>query len=832
MTAPTLSAIVHINTPFMQRTFLLLLLVPFLAVPALAQPRAGGQMPAGGTVRGVVLDNGTSTPLRRASVTVRNPGDSSLVTGVLTDSLGRFSLTGLRPGKFIVRISYVGFDRYNSAPFDSRNGEVVELGTVRLEQSKSNSTVTVQAQREFMTQEIDRTVYRTDQLITSGGGTALDVLQNIPQVQVDVDGAVSLRGNQNITVMINGRPLPISGAQLTTLLRSFPAGTIDRIEVIPNPSAKYDPDGVGGIINIVLKQGGNEGLNGGFDVSASTTLNSSLSGNLGYRTGPWTIFGSYGLNYNNHIGEGTRNYYNKTNPTPVVLDQVSGDTSHGLGHSLTASIDYALDQTSTISLSAVGNISSGTEHDLNNYTESVNGATTRRYNRAQDGEENDNSVDVRLGYKWVKETAKNELSVEGRYSRNRSESDNDYVQAQTDPAIDTVPTLQRVDDNNGRNNYALQADYVVPLWEGARLETGYKGEMQRFTGDVASMLFDYSAGEFRNDSSVSNDYIYDRTIHGAYLTYGQQFDQFGVQAGLRAEQFSTSFDQRQLDTVYKNDFFSLFPSAFVTWRPDESVQLKTSYSRRIQRPRPHQLNPFSGFGDALFRRQGNPNLRPEYTDAVEFTATWFSPVGSITVQPYYRHTTDVIRWFERLDTNGFSVLTFENLAEQSNWGSDVIWALRLGDNFSGFTNLSLFQSQTDGSNIQSDLGSNAFGWRLSANLTWKPLDWLDVQLSGFYSAPMTVEQGRIRGFRSVNLAFQAKVLDNQGRISLRINDPFRMQGFEATRDDALFHEEVVRKFNSQSIGLGFSYTFGTQDRRRNNQRGDDDGGGMDPMNMR
>jgi len=783
-------------------------------------------MPAGGTVQGVVLDAADGTPLRRASITVRNLRDSSVVTGVLSDTAGVFTITGLRPGRFFLRVSYVGFDRYNSAPFDARNDETVDLGTVRLAHSTTGSQVSVQTQREFMTQEIDRTVYRTDELITAGGGTALDVLQNIPQVQVDVDGAVSLRGNQNITVMINGRPLPISGAQLTTLLRSFPAGTIERIEVIPNPSAKYDPDGVGGIINIVLKQGGNEGINGGFDISAATNPNASLSGNLGYRSGPWTIFGSYGLNYGTHIGDGVRHYFNKTGTSRLTIDQILADTNVWLGHSMTASVDYALSTTSTVSLSAVGNLSSSDQHNFNRYAQT--GTETSRYNRAQDGEGNDKSVDVRLGYKWVRETAKNELSVEGRLSRNRSESADSYAQG-NEPS-DSIPALQHVNDNSGRNNYAVQADYVVPLWENARLEAGYKTEVQRFTGEIASMLFDYGVGEFRYDSSVSNAYVYDRTIHSGYLTYGQQFGDFGVQAGLRGEQFTTRFDQRTLDTVFDNSFFNLFPSVFLTWRPDENVQLKTSYSRRIQRPRPFQLNPFSGFTDALFRRQGNPNLRPEFTDAVEFTATWFSPLGSVTVQPYYRHTSDVIRWFQQLDTSGFSILTFQNLAEQSTWGGDLIWALRLGDNVTGFTNFSFFQMQTDGSNVQTDLGSDAFGWRASANLTWKPLDWLDVQLSGFYSAPMTVEQGRISGFRSVNLALQAKVLDGSGRISLRINDPLRWQGFEATRDDALFHEEFSRKFNSRSVGLGFSYTFGTQDRRRNTQRGDDDGGGME-MNM-
>jgi outer membrane receptor protein involved in Fe transport len=768
-------------------------------------------------VKGTIIDAESKGPLVRATIALRSARDSSLVSGALTDREGAFTISGLRPGRYYARVSYVG---YRTRIVDSLvlrpGGMERDLGAIALSINPSTTgDVTVSAERDFMTVDIDRTVYKTQDLLVSTGGTATDLLRNIPSIEVDVDGNVSLRGNQNVVVQINGRPLMMSGDALTNFLRSLSASSIERVEVIPNPSAKYDPDGMSGIINIVLKQSEDRGLSGGLNAGAGTRSSYNIGGNINYGSGPWNIFANYGFNTGRWEYNGTRLQENRlVHPLTGVRGSDTGSNLYS-GHSLNGTIDYALDKMNSLSLSAVVSTNSGDGDGVNHYfdLDSVR-EVTDRYDRLNTSGNSELNMDYRLGYKWVEQASRHEFSVEARYSTEREDGSSDYRQQDLTlsgtPANDK-PQLQRNDLLEKNRNITLQADYVRPLWESARLETGYKGSLRRIDNTFYSESFDYGAGEFRPDMNLNNTFVFDEKINALYATYSQDLDQFGLQLGLRAEDARTTFNLTSVGSAYDNNYFSLFPSAFVSYKPAEGTQFKLGYSRRINRPRTGTLNPFSSSSDPNFRRVGNPYLKPEYTDSYELNFTQFLPWGTATLSPYFRHTTNGIQRYERFDSTGMATLTFENFGKDDSYGAEFITTARV-DRVTAFANVSVYRSVTDASNVDQGLTNDAIGWTARANATVDLGLGLSLQANGFYRSPFNINGGQMGSHSSFDMALQKKLFDDKARIGLRVSDLFNTSSFNVYRGTSAYYEETSRHWGGRSAMLTFSYTFGTPDR--------------------
>ncbi len=797
-----------------------------------AQPRF--QMPQG-IVSGLIVDGSTGEPLARATVTLRYTRDSTLATGILTEKDGSFTINGVRAGSYFARISYVGFTIRFIDVTVGEGASKADLGRIELTPAASSGQVSVTARREFMTVEADRTTYKAADILTAQGGTATDVLRNIPTIEVDIDGKVSLRGNQNVVVLINGRPSMLSGDQLAGFLRSLPASAIDRVEVIPNPSAKYDPDGVSGIINIVLKTGkdGDRGLSGGVNMSVGTNDNYGIGGNIGWGEGPWSIFANYGLNINTRDIEGNRSHRNLFLTPQNIVTEIDAGRNRNTGHVLNGTVDYQLDEQNSLSFTGFYTVGDNTSSNRGVYVDSiVGGATPRHYDRPTSTTGDNSNMDYRLSYKWTKETAKHELTVEARYGIDNSLNDGSYIErdlTSTGEVADSMPSRQVTQNDDKRKNGSGQVDYTVPIGEDGRLEAGYKGEVIKLDGTVYSESFDYGPGEFRPDSAVNNEFGYDRAVHAAYFNYNHQFGDVGIQGGLRVEQALTTFDAKTSHQAFDNDYFSLFPSGFVTWKPSDEIQLKASYSRRVQRPSVGTLNPFPSFDDPLFLRQGNPNLKPEYTDAYEASATWFHPLGIVTVNPYYRRTTDAINRYERIDSNGITTLTWENYSDGSSSGADVVATMRTGG-LSAFGSVSLYRYVTDGTNLEDDFKMDDISWSTRFNASMELPEGFDVQATWFYRAPIQIPGGQIDAFTMTDLAVQKKLLNNQLRLGIRGSDLFNTMKFSIVRETDRFTQDITRRWGSRQITFTASYTFGAQDKRRRD-RAPQSGRDFNPMDM-
>lgn len=820
------------NNSYKNLSFVLILVFVLVGSAQAQQPG----MQTGTAITGSVADAESDETIASASVAVWNAADSSLATGAITDGDGAFIIEGMRPGRYYVKISFVGYVTATVSDVELAPGSMrADLGEIALApDTQQLDEVLVEGERDFMEIGIDKTVYNTrDQLVTVGG-SASDVLQEIPSVEVDIDGNISLRGNQNVAVLLNGRPTSMTGEALTSFLQGLPANAVERVEVIPNPSAKYEPDGMSGILNIVLRRDQDRGLGGSVAVGAGSQGTYNASGSLNFQKGRFSTFANYGFRHSerNFAGEWLREN-RAVDPTSIV-DQDDDGARGGDSHNLNASFDYNLSDKNTLSFSTVFSVRGGDQDGLNAFRVlNEDRDLLSRYSRSTLGDRSDLNQDYRLSFSRIIDAGSHELKAELRYEVEDEDSERTYTQQDQmldgTPANDT-PLRQRTVQEELGGDAAFQIDYVRPLGSG-RVEAGYKGTLQNLDSRFVSRTFDHGLEEFVVEQALTNTFDYQENIHAAYGIVQQEVGRFGAQVGVRFEQALTTFDLTTTNEEFRNDYFSIFPSAFATYQLQESntgrKQLKVSYSKRVNRPNTWQLNPFDDLQNPLSRRVGNPYLHPEYVHSMEASYIQFSGPASLTLTPYYRKTVNEIRWHEVLDDEGVSIVTFENFASSDSWGAEAIGTLRLSRWLNAHGSFNAFKMRTDGSNVESDLGNDAWGWSARANTTINVQQGLALQLSYFYRAPMDIENGRMGSFSMMNMGVRQQLLGDRASLSLQVRDPFDTMGFNMMRETDRFYQESVRSFNARQVNLTFTYNFGKQDQDRNRRRGDQGGGEMD-----
>ena len=801
--------------------------------------RPGGQMPST-EISGSILDGETGESIPSASVAVWSVRDSSLATGAISDTDGAFLIEGLRPGRYYVQVSFVGYLTEEISDVALLPGSLTaDLGTVELmPDAQMLDEVIVEERREFMEVGIDRTVYNTRDQLVSAGGDASQVLEEIPSVEVDIDGNISLRGNQNVAILLNGRPTSMTGEALITFLQGLPATTVDRVEVIPNPSAKYEPDGMSGILNIVLRKDQDLGLGGSLTAGGGTQESYNVGGSLNFITGKFSTFVNYGLRHGVHNSAGDRLQENRVADPLFVIDEDDRGERGGDSHNISTSVDYNMSDKNVLSLATRLSMRGGDQDGLNAYRLlDANKVLMGSYDRTRLGDRTDLNQDYRLSFSRIIAPGTHELQIEARYEKEDEDDENSYAEdglrfgalgAGTDPFMQRSTQ----EENNGEGSFQL--DYARPLGNG-KLEAGYRGSIDLLESRFGVETFDYDVNTYLTDARRTNIFDYRQNIQAAYGIVQQAFGPLATQVGLRYEQARTTFDLTTASERYENDYYSFFPSAFLTWELSRSEtswkQIKLSYSKRINRPRTWSLNPFNDDLDPYSRREGNPYLEPEYTHAMEGSYVHFAGPVSITLTPYYRKTINRIQWYEFINDQGVSITTFRNFDTSSSSGFESIGTLRLTDRLNAFGSFNAFRMQTDGSNVESGLGNDAWGWSTRANATLSVREGLSVQLSWFYRAPMDIENGRIGAFSRVSFGARQQLLNDRASLSLQVRDPFDMMQFNITRETPRFYQESVRSFNARQVNLSLTYNFGRQQRRQRQQRGDYEQGGGDDEEM-
>ena len=796
--------------------------VPPGGAPTDGRATAGAAQRAAGGIAGLVVNARTGQPLAAVAVAIRGARDSALVGGGFTRPDGTFRIEGLRPGAYTVRVRVLGYaPLVKSDVRVTPTALITDIGKLTLTPVTTElSAVAVTAERSDVAVAPDRTSYDVRDIPAASGGNAVDVLRNVPSVEVDGDNRLSLRGNENVVVQINGRISPIRGEQLGSVLAQLPAGMVAKVEVVANPSAKNDPEGMAGIINIVLKENTDLGTSGGFTVGGGTTGSVNASGNLGYQSGPLTLFANYGFMKDRRSITGFSDRQSFVSGlSPFLEGDISG-ANKGLSNSLTATADYKLNQHHDLSSNLVVSDRAPTRSNDNLYRElDASRALTAQFLQSKLMTGAERSLDYALTYKHTTAQPGDGLTAEARINLSHDHDDvrlGDQAFATSAGAAAPVASVEsNITEEHARTGY-LQADYTRTLAPHTKLETGYKGTLRRLDNTFDVTTSPDGGSSFTASVARSNAFTYDEQVHAVYGVLSQSAGSFDLQAGLRAEQAATNFDLTSAGQ-FANSYRSLYPSAVAAYNIDQSRQLKLSYSKRVTRPDTRQLNPFGFREDALNQFRGNPALLPEYTHAFELGFQQSFSKGMVQVTPFARHTVNAIRFVRTLDSAGVFTTTFQNVATSDSYGADVNGSIRFG-RLSGFGGFSAYQQVTDGSNLSSDLSNKAFGWSTRANATLKVTPTLDVQGFLMYRAPMNNEQGRTTAMTMTNIALRQNLLGDAASLTLRVMDPFKTMGMGFVTSDDSFYQTSQRRFGARGLNLSFNYTFGQQPRVRQRDR--------------
>ncbi|HXM37983.1 MAG TPA: TonB-dependent receptor [Gemmatimonadales bacterium] len=784
-------------------------------VLAASSPTAGQGTPASGEIRGRVVDAASKTPIGMATVFVTDSGAAAAAAKTSTDVDGGFRVEGLRPGRYRVRVVAIGFTPRQLAPIEiGSSSPSIDAGTVTLTAAPLQlQPKVVTGQQQDVQLAPDRNTYVVRDMPTTRGGTALDVLRNVPAVDVDIDNVVSLRGNSGVVVQINGRPSPLKPAQLGNFLAQLPADMVDKVEVIPNPSARDNPEGVAGIINIMLKQNADEGTSGGLTLGGGTTGHGDIGGNLGYQRGPLSLYGSYGFLRDNRPRRDTIYRENRYVAPRTYLEEEGTRAQVPLAHTLTGSAGYELGDHDELSADMAYSTRTEAEsygllyRDLDS-ARRVTGLSDR-FTRGTNHEFN---LETTVGYKHAFAHKGHKLSSELRVFRAR-EGGPTRIVART-LALDGTPSdTSALESQTGwehPDENSLKVDYVRPLSSLLRLETGYRGSLQQFHTTLGTQVFDTARGTYVPDSSRISDFTYDQRVHAAYGMLVAQRGKFLLQGGVRAERATTRFRLTTSNATYDNPYNSVFPSALIAYNIDASHQVKLSYSTRIRRPDDTDLlDPTPHYLDPLNISRGNPYLKPEYIRALELGLQRTTGGGRMTIQvtPFYRHTLDAVRTLRTLDSAGVMTRTFANVATSDAYGTDATVALS-GGRLRGFVSASGFRQVSNAANLGPGLSAKTFGWTARTNASFRVSSTLDLQTLLSYQAPMTVEQGRVASRMRLTVAARRKLMNDQMSVTLRVIDPFNTSRESSTTIDPRFYQVSDRRRAIRGLVLSVNWRFG------------------------
>ncbi|GIV38444.1 MAG: TonB-dependent receptor [Thermonema sp.] len=783
---------------------------------------------AQGKVSGRVVDS-EGKPLPYATIVGTIPQEAQAFTGATSDEEGYFTLAFPRNGKYQITIEFIGYQSYKKTIEIA--GKDIQLGTITLRQdAQALEEVEVVAEKEMMQTGIGTLTYEVSKDLVNAGGSATDVLRNIPSVQVDENGALSLRGSQNVTILINGKQSALTGTSRQAVLERIPASSIERIEVITNPSARYDADGGAGIINIILKRPKDRGLNGTAQLSIGNYDRYNAGVDLNYQTPKWNIYGSLNGSQDTRIGNITVRRENFLPGTTPFLNQDWDFYRIRRSGTATAGIEHFINDKHSLRLEGVYGLEDSYQNrTVYNASLDADRQLTDYFYRYSWEDENENNYGVSLNYDWRIKGSDHSLSAYASYNQNWETEGSDFEENYflADGSSNGEDFFQRSSNNNNNGMWVFQVDYKRPIQKNMKLEAGAKSIIREINRDF--LLQDRLSNEWVTNTGFSNEFRYQEQVHAAYGLWAARMGKWEMEAGLRVEQTYTESKLLNTGETFRLDYFNLFPSAAVVYNIDDAKKVKVTYSRRINRPSFRDLNPFRSFSNPLVQRSGNPFLRPELTHSAEIGYQQDWDKFNITVNTFYKYTQDVIQGVLGQQKGDTVVYFPQNIASSQNYGGELILnfqpSSKLNWNISG----SYYRLIIDGSNLDESVLNDAYAWDVRTMLTLSlPGDWR-LQGNLFYRSPSATAQGTRFAFFMNGIGVSKKVLQQNGTLSLNVRDIAQSMRFGSERrTDALYNYFEFRG-NTRTIMFSFQYTFGKQLKRRQNRNrnGDFDGGDFD-----
>lgn len=844
----------------MKKLFLFaLLLITFVSIAQRPQGRRpGGQRPDPIKITGTVLDQETGDPLEYATLVLQSVRNPDRVTGGITDEFGKFSVETF-PGRYNVRVEYISYKTYELKEQGFR--ESTDLGVIKLQLDVEQlEAVEVVGERTTVELRLDKKVYNVGSDLTVKGGSVTDVLDNVPSVTVDVEGNISLRGNESVRILINGKPSALSGLS-PEALQQLPAEAIEKVEVITNPSARYDAEGTAGILNIILKQSKTAGLNGSFSVNVGHPESYGGNVSINLRRDRFNIFTNTSYRYRNGPGNALfeQENFNPDGTTASFQDEIRDTNRERKGFNTNVGFEYFIDSTSSITNSFSFRNSTGeneTDIDFFNFDAARNPTIER--NRFTTESDDDERVQYAMNYQKRFNNKGHELKIDYQYSSGK-ELENAIINERIIGETVDFPTEQTLNDESQKNQL-VQLDYVLPFGKenASQFEFGYRGNFNDFNTD-----FDFGIlenGLLDSDPNFSNELNYKEYVNALYTQLGSKFGKFNALAGLRMEASDIGIELVNTGEVTNKKYTDWFPSVFLGYEFSETEQLTISYSRRLRRPRSRFINPFPSRSSNTNLFQGNPNLDPTYTDAYDFgyLKRWDKITFNTSI--YFNNSTGVFQFitqetgdFVQIENPGFDdtippgpdnletidipvqARTPINLANDKRYGLEFTTTYTPKRNWRLTWNLNLFQQQLRGDYTY----ENSMGEQITQNFDADNLTWftrmsaklplpgkIDFQTNLFYRGPSENAQSKNKGILSMNLAFSKDVIKDKATLSLNVSDLFnsRKRRSETRTENVFSYSEF--QWRQRQINLSFLYRFNQKKNQRqgNRQRGGGDDG--------
>ena len=770
-----------------------------------------------GVVSGLIIDFHTSEALPYVNIVIRD-AKNEILTGGITDDNGKFHIKKIAKGKNVIEIQYIGYKPFlKELDFTAKNSSY-KLGTIRLEEdTEVLNEVVVRAELSTVTQKIDRKVINVGKDLTAAGATASEVLNNVQSVSVDSQtGSVSLRGNENVRILVDGKPTNISAAQL---LQQIPSTSIKSVELITNPSAKYNPEGMSGIINIVLNKNANIGFNGNVNLGLTRGENTRMNGSLdmNYKTGKVNFFMNFGANGGKSDNYGDVLRILEDDNDLLQKFKFLSDNNSQL---LKVGADIYLNKKNTLSFYTTQNFRDGV---FDGNTKIFRGPDLD-YHSLMKSETDNSTGTYNFNYKLDFEKEGHNLEFEATYSESDSPEDATYTEL-----LNPIDLTSNYTDaiENDYSNTLLNLDYTNPLAENTKLELGLEFRVNDTENSRVTDQYDFTNTQVGNSA-----FSYDRSIYSGYVNLNHKINNLSMQLGARFEQYEVDgqFVKGNEKAKYSDSRFTVYPSAFFTFTPNEKNQLQLSYSRRVDRPSIKQVNPIREWSTPLISSFGNPNLEPQYTNSFEFNYTKGLEKGSTTIGVFYRRVNDNISRVlnkDPLDVEKVE-MSYYNTASNDRYGVEMSANYRFFKWWSMNASSDLYiQKETGVSNGENlEITNNSFNVRVSNSFT--ATQKLRFQLFAMYRGGGKDLQFEVDPMWMINTGASYSVLKGKGTLTFRVNDIFEGMKFKF-KSKVPYNQLGEFHWESRTAYLGFAYRFGSgknkAKRRKSRDSGETQGGG-------
>lgn len=777
------------------------------------------------TVTGTTVDEkGKAIPY--SNVALHSNADSLQIAVTSADDSGKFEIN-TKPGNYFLKITFVSFEE-KVVPNVNVINKNIDLGAVALKASaKTLKDVTVTAEKKMMELQLDKKVYNVSKDISNIGANASEILGNIPSVTVDAEGNVSLRGSDNVRILVDGKPSALTGIKSTDALRNLQGSLIESIEIITNPSSRHDAAGETGMINIILKKNKQKGVNGTFTVNTGIPANLGGSYSINYRNNKINLFSNYGINYRSGRGSGFSYQQFSGSDTSFVYQQNSKRKRSELSHNFMVGMDYYIDDNSSITGSFLyekGNEDNTTNVEYLDYNKT--GDLMQTVLRTDKEKANEHAAEASLNYKKKFKKNGRELTADIKWTNSADLEKSDYWQGS--PAGDTF-FIQRSDNPAKENTWLFQTDYIHPFGKDGKFEAGFKSTIRTIGND-------YSLEQLNSDSgwvtlpAFNNNMQYKERIHAGYVMMGNKIKKLSYQIGVRGEYSDIITELVKTQEVNPRQYFNVFPSSSLSYELNDRNTLQLSYSYRISRPHYRDLLPFSNFTDSRLYFVGNPGLNPEYTHSLEAGHLFEWGKGSLLSNIYYRYKTDVIQRISTIDSaTGITNIVPINLATQNAYGIEFNLAFSVKNWWKFNSGFNFYRAITDGAYKGESLHSNTISFtnRTTSRITF--LKKWDFQASLNYQAPRQTTQGKELSTYFIDLGLARDLLKGNATITLNVRDLLNSRKRKSVVDIEGYYSKSEFQWRTRQVMLTFSYRLHQQkqkdddENREENFEGNDNG---------